>query len=216
MPITQGITDGYGPVMGSPGRDYSEVSKLDFMSLLVAQIQHQDPMSPMDNAEFTAQITQFTMLEELETLNQKMDDNLLMSQSLNNTAMLGLVGRNVTVDGNYVTLDEDGASRNTLSCQGPGTAEIKVRDANGNLVATYTRSVAAGANDITWNGTDSNGEDVSHGEYTLDISVTNGDHNVAFGIMSTGPVDGLRYEDGVAVVTVNGQEYYVSQIYEVS
>ena len=51
--------------MGAPARDYSEINQIDFMNLLVAQIQNQDPLSPMDNAEFTGQITQFTMLDEL-------------------------------------------------------------------------------------------------------------------------------------------------------
>ena len=65
MPIA-GITDGYGTVIGQAERDYAEISKIDFMALLVAQIKNQDPMSPMDNAEFTSQITQFTMLEEMD------------------------------------------------------------------------------------------------------------------------------------------------------
>ncbi|RKZ11487.1 hypothetical protein DRQ50_13510, partial [bacterium] len=94
MPTIQGVNDGYGPVLGAPARDSSEISDLDFMGLLVAQIQNQDPLSPMDNAEFTSQITQFNMLDRLTAMGQKLDDSLLMSQSINNTAMLALVGRN--------------------------------------------------------------------------------------------------------------------------
>ncbi len=52
MPVT-GVTDGYGPVLGQPARDYTAVDKMDFMTLLVAQIKNQDPLSPMSNAEFT-------------------------------------------------------------------------------------------------------------------------------------------------------------------
>ena len=70
-----GITDGYGSVLGSAERNSGEINKIDFMTLLVAQIQNQDPMSPMDNAEFTGQITQFTMLEELEGVNERLDQS---------------------------------------------------------------------------------------------------------------------------------------------
>ncbi len=216
MTYIDGITNATGAVMGAAERDYSEVSKLDFMTLLVAQIQNQDPMSPMDNSEFTAQMTQFTMLEELETLNSKMDANILMSQSLNNTAMLGLVGRDVTVDGNYLTVSDGEVSKNIISCEGPGTAEVNVLDESGNVVATFSKVVSTGANDISWDGLDEDGEALPDGSYSLEASVTNGDVDVSFGMMSTGSVDSLRYEDGVAVVTVNGQEYYVSEIYEVS
>ena len=216
MSYVSGITDATGSVIGAAERDYSEISKLDFMTLLVAQIQNQDPMSPMDNSEFTAQMTQFTMLEELESLNSKMDDNILMSQSLNNTAMLGLVGRDVTVEGNYVTVDDGDASKNIVSCEGPGTAQVNVLDSSGNVVATYSKAVSTGANDISWDGTDDDGEPLPDGSYSLEVSVTNGDIDVSYGVLSTGAVESLRYEDGVAVVTVNGQEYYVSEIYEVS
>ena len=216
MTYIDGITNATGAVMGAAERDYSEVSKLDFMTLLVAQIQNQDPMSPMDNSEFTAQMTQFTMLEELETLNSKMDANILMSQSLNNTAMLGLVGRDVTVDGNYLTVSDGEVSKNIISCEGPGTAEVNVLDESGNVVAAFSKVVSTGANDISWDGLDEDGEALPDGSYSLEASVTNGDVDVSFGMMSTGSVDSLRYEDGVAVVTVNGQEYYVSEIYEVS
>ena len=73
MPVA-GITDGYGPVVGQPARDYTDVDKMDFMTLLVAQIKNQDPMSPMDNAEFTSQITQFTMLDEMKSMNAKLEE----------------------------------------------------------------------------------------------------------------------------------------------
>lgn len=215
MPI-QGVTDGFGPVAGAASRDYSEVSKIDFMTLLVAQIKNQDPMSPMNNSEFTSQITQFTMLEEMEATNSKLDDNLIVGQSINNTAMLALVGKSVTVDGNKTWVADGQASESVVASEGSGTATIKITDSSGNVVDTYTRDISQGLNDVTWDGMLDSGEAATEGEYTLSVTINDGDEDIPFTTLMTGAVEGLRYDNNVAVVTVGGQEFYVSEIYKVS
>lgn len=216
MSTIQGFTDGYGPVLGAPERDDSAIGKLDFMQLLVAQIQNQDPLSPMDNAEFTGQITQFTMLEEMQAQSAKLDENLLMAQSINNTAMLGLVGKNVTVEGNALSVAGGAATETTIAAQGPGRATITVTDETGKVVRTYHRDVTAGLNTATWDGKLDDGTVAADGDYTVSVEVANGDAAVPFTTLMTGPVQGLRYVNNVAVVMVGGREFYVSDIYKVS
>jgi len=216
MPV-HAVESSTTPVLGAPARDYSEINQIDFMNLLVAQIQNQDPLSPMDNAEFTSQITQFTMLDELATMTQKLDESVIMAQSINNTAMLALVGRNCTVLGDEVHVDAGVASGNKLNATQPGTASIEVRNGDGELVATYVRTVDEGLNDIGWDGKLANGETAPDGEYSLEVSMVNSQNNtVSATTLMTGPVQGLRYENGIAVVTVHGEEFYVSDIYQVS
>jgi flagellar basal-body rod modification protein FlgD len=216
MPYTPGINDATGPVIGAASRDISEVNKLDFMNLLVAQIQHQDPLSPMDNAEFTGQITQFTMLEELQGLAAKMDENVLMSQSINNTAMLALVGKNVTVEGDTTRVTDGVATETVVVTAGPGTAEVTVTDSGGNVVRTYKAPVSGGLSAVSWDGLDDDGEAAVDGEYTVSVSVTNSGKDLPVTTLMTAPVEGLRYENNIAVVMVNGREYFVSDIYKVS
>jgi flagellar basal-body rod modification protein FlgD len=215
MPVT-GITDGYGPVVGQPANNPSTIDKMDFMTLLVAQIKNQDPMSPMDNAQFTSQITQFTMLDEMQAMNSKLEDNLTVGQTINNTAMLGLVGKNVTVEGNKVWSAEGETSESVLAADGPGTVVIEVTDDTGHVVATYRRTVERGLNDITWDGLLENGETAPEGSYSLAVTPQDGEESLAFTTLMTGPVEGLRYEGNMAVVIIDGQEYYVSDIYKVS
>ncbi|HPF70695.1 MAG TPA: flagellar hook capping FlgD N-terminal domain-containing protein [Candidatus Krumholzibacteria bacterium] len=216
MTYIQGITDGTGSVLGAATRDYSQIDKIDFMQLLVAQIQNQDPLSPMDNSEFTGQITQFTMLEEMQNQSAKLDENLLMAQSINNTSMLGLVGKSVTVEGNGVSLEGGVATETMIASQGPGTAVIEVTDSSGRVVRTYPQQVQSGLNTVTWNGKLDDGTVAADGDYTVSVKVTNGDVDVPFTTLQTGPVEGLRYVNNVAVVMVGGHEYYVSDIYKVS
>ena len=50
-----------GTITAAEGRD-------TFLRLLVAQLEHQDPLKPMENADFTAQLAQFSMLEQIESI----------------------------------------------------------------------------------------------------------------------------------------------------
>ena len=211
-----GITDGTGTVLGAPERNYSEIGKMDFMQLLVAQIQNQDPLSPMDNAEFTSQITEFTMLEEMEGINAKLEENLLIGQSINNTSMLNLVGKKVTVEGDAAWCEDGVISESIVISDGPGVAIVEVKDSSGQVVATYQKTVIKGLNTVSWDGRLADGGMAEDGEYSLAVNVTNGDLALNSTTLMTGPVEGIRFDNNVAVVLIGGQEFYVSEVYKVS
>jgi flagellar basal-body rod modification protein FlgD len=187
------------------------------MTLLVAQIKNQDPTSPMDNAQFTSQITQFSMLEQLETMSQSMQDNVAVGTAINNTAMLALVGRSVTVEGNELTMTGGKASENMIAASGSGRATVSITDDTGHVVKTWDVPVTSGLNDITWDGLKDDGTVATDGNYTVSAVIKNnsGD-DVAFKSLMTGAVSGLRYSENQAVVIVNGEEFFVSEIYKVS
>ena len=70
-----------------------ELGKDDFLKLFVAQLQHQDPMSPMENAEFMGQMASFSSLEQISNLAAA---NEKIAASLASTNAIGLIGRTVT------------------------------------------------------------------------------------------------------------------------
>jgi len=71
----------------------ADVSRDQFLKLLVAQLQAQDPLEPMKNQEFTAQLAQFSQLAGIEKLNANFGDLLAMQQI---TQGAGLIGKSVT------------------------------------------------------------------------------------------------------------------------
>jgi flagellar basal-body rod modification protein FlgD len=87
--------------MKPKGADNGSLGKDDFLKLFVAQLQHQDPMNPMNDSEFMGQMASFSTLEQVSNLaaaNQRIADNLT------STSAIGLIGRTVTyVDSNDVT-----------------------------------------------------------------------------------------------------------------
>lgn len=126
MPIQPtGLPSGAPPPVSQHKSE--SLGKDDFLKLFVAQLQHQDPMKPMEDAEFMGQMASFSTLEQVSNLanaNAKIATNLSMSQSI------GLIGRTVTYTdaaGNpqtgtveRVATTKDGASRLTVG----GTGDI--------------------------------------------------------------------------------------------
>jgi flagellar basal-body rod modification protein FlgD len=188
-----------------------------FMSLLVAQIQNQDPFSPMDNQQFISQLAQFTQLEQLQGINSKLTDNMTYTQSLNNTQLMSLVGRRATVPGNALSVTAGSASPIKVQSGNGGTATVQVKNAAGQVVDTYTQDVRAGWNDLDWDGRLADGTVAADGKYTFSVSIKDrGGEAVTSQSYVTDVVDSLRFENGIAIINVAGKDYYVSDIAQVS
>jgi flagellar basal-body rod modification protein FlgD len=100
------------------------LGKDDFLKLLVGQMQHQDPLAPSDDQQWMSQMAQFT---ELEQVTNMAESTKQISQSLNRSGMLSLIGRTVSyTDGDatatgvveQVDMDKDGSA--TLTVDGKG------------------------------------------------------------------------------------------------
>ena len=74
----------------------SATSKDQFLKLLVAQLQHQDPLSPQSGADFVAQLAQITSVEQTAQTNQQLADLANIQASTARTAMTGLMGKTIT------------------------------------------------------------------------------------------------------------------------
>lgn len=81
---------------GTPAQS-SNIGIQDFLRILTSQLNNQDPLKPVDNQEFVAQIAQFATLEQSRQLNVKIDELLAVQSSLQS---VGLLGRTVDVNQN--------------------------------------------------------------------------------------------------------------------
>lgn len=202
---------------GAQAAGGAELDPQQFLNLLVTQMRHQDPFSPMDNQAFMSQLTQFASLEQLQAISEQIGTNVVYTQSLNNTLMLDLIGRQATVPGERVTLTEGVATGNQIQATSGGTATVKVRDAAGNVVRTYPCEVHAGWTDISWDGKTDAGDLAEDGSYTLEVSVVDrAGQPIGFTSYLTAPVDSIRFENNIAIVRVAGEDYYVAEISQIS
>ncbi|MHB9041772.1 MAG: flagellar hook assembly protein FlgD [Melioribacteraceae bacterium] len=200
----------------------SSLGKDDFMKLMISQLQNQDPLNPMDGTAFSAQLAQFSSLEQLTNLNtymkQSIDANATLTQSINNTLITGLIGNGVKLSGGDIKVN--GQDSITLGYNLPTeakTAQINIYNESGALVKTLDGiSTTAGDNKLSWDLTDNNGNKLPKGNYKFEVDAVNlsGD-NMTLDIYKVGTIDGVRFTDQGTVLLVGGAEYSLADVAEV-
>ncbi len=173
-----------------------------FLKMLVAQLKNQDPLNPLDGTDFAAQLAQFSSLEQLTNMSSGFETLSEKIVALNSSQMAGLIGSEVTAEGNQIQAD---GTAKTLSYTLPENVvkgTVKIYDGTGTLVKTLTFGAQqAGTNSVTW---DTSG---LSGTYTFDVSGTNQTGaSVTGSTLMTGTVTGVNFADGVSYLVVNGAE----------
>lgn len=195
------------------------LGKDDFLELLVTKLQYQDPLEPMADEDFIAQLAQFSSLEQMNNIASGISEanewDYLMMQSLNNTLATNLLGRDIQTDLDGVYFNgEDDAKMNFTNDRYATEIEINIKNASGDIIRTLTmQEVAEGAQTIYWDGKDNLGNKVAEGYY--EVSATGMD---ADGVSYTPPVKmvarvtSITYKNGAAYLNAGGVEIALGDI----
>ncbi len=177
-----------------------------FMSLLTTQMQNQDPLSPMANEEFIAQLATFSSLEQLMGLNTMVQSVSLGINSLNNAAMVDLVGQSVVAEGD--TFAFDGESQELMFDAESTTTSttVTIYDEDGSVV--FSEDIGAmeeGESSWTWDGTDQDGQPVEEGTYTFEVTGVDADgEDVEITELIHGIIDEMDFSSGSPEPSVDG------------
>lgn len=201
-----GTTTSQAPSTKSLGKD-------DFMKLLLAQLKNQDPLKPMEGTEFTAQLAQFSSLEQLSNLNAE-----LKTQSVNQITMgyaqsVNMIGKEVVANtGNTVTVSGSTAGLNYSLAKDAQSVTISIFDKDGRLVKTWDETgQKAGMNKVTWNCSG-----IEKGDYTYQVAAKDAQGGiVSVETMTTGLVTAVNFKNNQITATVNGLEVSLGNIVEV-
>ncbi|MFZ5980093.1 MAG: flagellar hook assembly protein FlgD [Candidatus Zixiibacteriota bacterium] len=196
-----------------------ELGKDDFLELLVTKLQYQDPLNPMEDEDFIAQLAQFSSLEQLSNIADSMDYSneidYLQMQSLNNTMSADFIGKEIKADYSGVYLDDSGDCLISFTTdQYAEEIQFVITDADGNTVTTLDMSdVAAGVNTISWDGKDDLGNRMEAGYYYVEAEASDSSGNTFTPSLSlVGTVASIAYRDGAAYLKVNGMEIALSDV----
>jgi flagellar basal-body rod modification protein FlgD len=198
------------------------LGKDDFLRLLVTRLANQDPSSPMQDEQFVAQMAQFTQLEQLQNMNSNLEKalgaDMLLSQTINNTMATSLIGRSVRVQSDSVVLDQSGVADIAFALEKAARdVTIEIFNADGTMIrAMRMENASSGAGQITWDGLDAQGIQAAPGQYSMKIVAEDAEGKpvVAHGYLN-GKVDGVRYVDGAALLTVGNVLIPLSEVLEV-
>ena len=188
-------------------------------------MQAQDPLDPMDNADFSAQLAQFSALEQMQNVNKNIEDLIQLQASVNNNMAIDLIDKLVTAPGNNLTIDNGASGSGTVTIsyelgKNAASVSIDVFDSANNLVA----SIADGAQNLglqehIWNGKDLSGNILPDGSYTFKVSaVDSSGFPVVTRTFQESKVTGIVFEDGVsyAVTGDNNNKVDVKDITSVN
>ncbi|MCC8552387.1 flagellar hook capping FlgD N-terminal domain-containing protein [Xanthomonas hortorum] len=149
------------------------LGQADFLKLMTEQLQHQDPLKPMENSAFLGQLAQFSTVQGIGDLNTKVS-NFSASQSSDQVLKgAALVGHNVLVPSAQVSIDATNSAKGVVAATAAGTVNFEITDANGTFVKQLSvPSSAAGEVSFAWDGTDANGNRMAAGKYGVTATQT--------------------------------------------
>ncbi|MFE8153174.1 flagellar hook assembly protein FlgD [Brenneria goodwinii] len=147
----------------------------EFLTLLVAQLQNQDPTDPMDNSQLTSQLAQISTLSGIEKLNTTLGSisgQLDTSQALQAST---LIGHGVLISGNSIVVGEN-SSVTPFGIELDSAASnvtVTIKNSSGSTIRTVSLGEqSAGIQTYSWDGTDDSGTAVAEGSYTYTVTAT--------------------------------------------
>ncbi len=174
-----------------------------FLTLLVTQLQNQDPLNPMDNSQVTSQMAQLSTVSGINQLNatvQALSASMTSAQSLQATSM---IGHAVLVPGNQIAMAKGSSNAAVELSQPADKLTVTISDAKGNVVRTLQLgSQKAGIVDFQWDGKDDSGTTLADGTYNYAASAVLGSSTSTPTALTYGLVNSVSLTSGVAQLNV--------------
>ena len=198
----EGLGTNYGETSS-----YTNTKKLgreDFLKLLVEQLKHQDPLNPLESTDFTAQLAQFSSLEQLFGMNEALTGIQETLHSQNEENILDLIGKTVKTDDNAIIIKDGNIVSGSYLLEDMADVTISIYDSNGSEI----KKINIGAQDakeydVPWDGMDESGNLVEDGIYTFEVLAKNdAGKYVSVNTYTTGEVTGVTFEYGIPCLMI--------------
>lgn len=174
----------------------------NFLTLLVTQLQNQDPTNPMDNSQLTTQLAQINTLSGIEKLNTTLGSisgQINSGQSLQATT---LIGHGVMVDGSQVLVGSGQTTPFGVSLEQASTATTAtITDSTGKVVQTINLGgLSAGVHTFSWDGSTTDGTTAADGKYSVSLSASNATGQLVTQPLNYALVNGVTNDTSGAVL----------------
>ena len=191
--------------VGTTTSSTSEATQDRFLKLLVTQLQNQDPLNPMDNAQMTTQLAQISTVTGIDKLNTTLNSMIDSVASSQNVQTAEMIGKSVLVAGSNLVLSSSTAKDSTGNDVTTKTAvggvklasaadsvTVTIKDKSGNVVSVQNLGAQkAGVFNYSWDGTTDAKTIADDGTYTISVSALQGTSKVEATAMQFGTVSAL-------------------------
>jgi flagellar basal-body rod modification protein FlgD len=195
------------------------LDKDDFLNLLITQLQNQDPLNPTDSVEFTAQLAQFSSLEQLGNVNDNLTEMKNFQASINNSQAVSLIGKTITANGDSIQLGSDRPVPCNFKLQNDAAVVVaSIYDGTGKFVADFkTENLAAGPHSLMWEGTDNAGRLLPNGDYSFKIQAADASgRDIGATTFFTGKVDKVAFDNNTSYLISGNHKVALGEIVEVA
>jgi flagellar basal-body rod modification protein FlgD len=194
------------------------LGKNDFLKLLTAQLQNQDPLQPVDNQQFIAQLAQFSSLEQLQAVGSRLDSLLVAAASQTQLSASSLVGKTVYYNADGVDVAASGAQAAQVSLPSAASVSATIQDASGRTVRVLNLGNQAGGTfDLGWDGRDASGNAVAAGHYTVQLTAKAADgSSVAASLRARGQVGSVAFDGGGAELLIGDSTVKLSDVVQIT
>jgi len=175
-----------------------ELGQDEFLELMMAQLENQDPMKPMDNGEFLGQMAQFSTVTGIEDMQQSLEsltETFSTGQTMQATQ---LVGQEVLIEDNTIELNADETINGSFVLEASsGDVQLDITDAAGAVVQQVSLGAyGAGRHAFTWDGLNNQGERMPPGEYSANVTFQRGDGFEAATVLTSRVIDSVEFGAG--------------------
>lgn len=183
-----------------------------FLTLLTTQLKNQNPLDPLDTNQFTAQLVQFSQVEQQMKANDQLSTLVSLEKSAQSTTALAYVGATVVVDGSTAALTNSNATWN-FNVSKPATATVTIRDSTGQTAYTGSYSVNPGQQAFQWDGKGNDGRQWADGNYTMTVTAVDASkQSVAISTEVQAVVDSVDLSQNPPILSINGTNYTMDKI----
>ena len=149
-----------------------------FLTLLVAQLQNQDPLEPTETEQFVQQLVQFSQVEQQIDTNSSLE-KMLEFQTVNQAASaINYIGSTVEAIGNQVPLQNGKAEFSYALPEQANGSLLVISNSSGEVVHSAPGNTEIGKHNYVWDGLDSDGNALPEGNYSVTITARDADNEV--------------------------------------
>lgn len=205
------------PVSTTNVENKTVLGKDDFMTLLLVQLQHQDPTEPMESGAILTQTSQLAGLEATENTNTALEKLAVSLSSSQEFSTIAAIGKTADLGSDSISIDEGQSSSFEIYFpEDIQAGTISITNSDGNQVATIdVEANSAGVYQFDWNGLNALGNPAEGGIYKVTASYSNPSGETLQTRLGAYPIESVRFESGQTLVKVGSSYVPLSKIVEI-
>jgi len=197
--------------------DKTALGKDDFMTLLLVELQNQDPTEPMDSEKILTQTSQLAGLEASDNTNKALAELAVSLGTANQFSTISAIGKTADLGSNAIIYDEGSSS--TFEVYFPNSIEqgtVQIVDGSGAAIKSLNVGTnPAGVYQFDWDGSNNAGNQVEAGLYYVNASYTDQNGEAQETRLGAYPIESVKFDNGATLVKVGSNYVPLSSVKEV-